>query len=38
MQETLNWFRNRVDSSGMVRTFEWWDFVDWVNSKEWEKW
>jgi alpha-L-rhamnosidase len=36
MQETLNWFRNRIDSSGMLGPVEWWDFVDWVNSKEWE--
>jgi alpha-L-rhamnosidase len=36
MQETLNWFRNRIDSSGMLGTVEWWDFVDWVNSKGWD--
>lgn len=36
MQETLNWFRNRIDSSGMLGPVEWWDFVDWVNSKEWD--
>ena len=36
MQETLNWFRNRIDSSGMLGPVEWWDFVDWVNSKDWD--
>ncbi|MDR7209858.1 alpha-L-rhamnosidase C-terminal domain-containing protein [Flavobacterium piscis] len=36
MQETLNWFRSRIDSTGMLGPVEWWDFVDWVNSKEWE--
>jgi len=36
MQETLNWFRNRIDSSGMLGPVEWWDFVDWVNSKGWD--
>jgi len=36
MQETLNWFRNRIDSSGMLGPVEWWDFVDWVDSKGWE--
>jgi len=36
MQETLNWFRNRIDSSGMLGPVEWWNFVDWVNSKGWE--
>ena len=36
MQETLNWFRNRIDSSGMIGPVEWWNFVDWVNSKGWE--
>ena len=36
MQETLNWFRNRIDSTGMLGPVEWWDFVDWVDSKGWE--
>jgi alpha-L-rhamnosidase len=36
MQETLNWFRNRIDSSGMLGPVEWWDFVDWVSSKGWD--
>jgi hypothetical protein len=35
MQETLNWFRNRIDSSGMAGPVEWWDFADWVNAKRW---
>ena len=37
MQETLNWFRNRIDSSGMLGPVEWWNFVDWVNSPGWDK-
>jgi len=36
MQETLNWFRDRIDSSGMLGPVEWWDFVDWVNAKGWD--
>ena len=36
MQETLNWFRNRIDSSGMLGPVEWWDFVDWVHTIGWE--
>jgi hypothetical protein len=36
MQETLNWFRNRIDSSGMLGPVEWWDFVDWVNADGWK--
>jgi alpha-L-rhamnosidase len=36
MQETLNWFRNRVDANGILGPVEWWDFVDWVNSEGWE--
>ena len=36
MQETLNWFRNRIDSNGMLGPVEWWDFVDWVYSKGWD--
>ncbi|MDA3929833.1 MAG: hypothetical protein PF541_12855 [Prolixibacteraceae bacterium] len=35
MQETLNWFRNRIDSTGMLGPVEWWDFVDWTYSKGW---
>ena len=37
MQETLNWFGNRIDSSGMLGPVEWWNFVDWVDSKGWEE-
>ena len=36
MQETLNWFRDRIDSSGMLGPVEWWNFVDWVYSKGWD--
>ncbi len=36
MQETLNWFRNRIDSTGMLGPVEWWDFVDWSYSKGWD--
>jgi alpha-L-rhamnosidase len=36
IQETINWFRNRIDSSGMLGPVEWWDFVDWVNSEGWD--
>jgi hypothetical protein len=36
MQETLNWFRSRLDSTGMLGPVEWWNFVDWVYSKGWE--
>ncbi|PJJ08137.1 alpha-L-rhamnosidase-like protein [Flavobacterium sp. 1] len=36
MQETLNWFRNRIDSNGMLGPVEWWDFVDWTYSKGWD--
>ena len=36
MQETLNWFRTRMNSNGMLGPVEWWNFVDWVNAKGWE--
>ncbi|MBN2175475.1 MAG: alpha-L-rhamnosidase [Bacteroidales bacterium] len=36
MQETLNWFRNRIDTSGMLGPVEWWDFIDWVYSEGWD--
>jgi alpha-L-rhamnosidase len=36
MQETLNWFKNRLDSTGMLGPVEWWDFVDWTYSKGWD--
>lgn len=36
IMETLNWFKTRIDTSGMLGPLEWWDFVDWVNSKGWD--
>jgi len=36
MQETLNWFSSRVDSTGMAGPVEWWSFVDWTYSKGWD--
>ena len=36
MQETLNWFGNHIDSTGMLGPVEWWNFVDWIDSKGWE--
>jgi alpha-L-rhamnosidase len=36
MQETLNWFSKRIDSTGMLGPVEWWDFVDWTYSKGWD--
>jgi alpha-L-rhamnosidase len=36
IMETLNWFKTRIDTSGMLGPVEWWDFVDWVNYSGWE--
>ncbi|HEX3025197.1 MAG TPA: alpha-L-rhamnosidase C-terminal domain-containing protein, partial [Chitinophagaceae bacterium] len=36
MMETLNWFKSRMNASGLLGPVEWWDFVDWVNAKDWE--
>jgi alpha-L-rhamnosidase len=36
MQETLNWFENHLDDSGMLGAVEWWNFVDWVNAEGWD--
>ncbi len=36
IMETLNWFKTRIDTSGMLGRVEWWNFVDWVNSKGWD--
>jgi alpha-L-rhamnosidase len=36
MQETLNWFSNRIDSGGMLGPVEWWNFVDWIYSEGWD--
>lgn len=36
IQETLNWFKNRMNTRGLLGPVEWWDFVDWVNAKDWE--
>jgi len=34
--ETLNWYEARIDSSGMLGPVDWWNFVDWVDSKDWD--
>jgi hypothetical protein len=34
--ETLNWFKTRIDTSGMLGPVEWWNFVDWVNFEGWD--
>jgi hypothetical protein len=31
----LHWFELKLDSSGMLGPMEYWNFVDWVNSKNW---
>src|SRR5208283_342876 len=36
IMETLNWFKTRIDTSGMLGPVEGWNFVDWVNSSGWE--
>ncbi len=33
--EVLNWYNNRIDSSGLLGHMEWWNFVDWVNFDGW---
>lgn len=35
IQETLNWFENHLDPSGMLGPVEWWNFIDWVDSEGW---
>jgi len=36
IMETLNWYEARIDSSGMLGPVAWWNFVDWVDSKDWD--
>lgn len=36
MQQSLDWFSNRIDSTDMLGPVEWWNFVDWVYSKGWD--
>ncbi len=35
MIDILNWYEARIDSSGLLGNMEWWNFVDWVNFKNW---
>jgi hypothetical protein len=35
MMDVLNWYERRIDSSGLLGNMEWWNFVDWVNFKNW---
>lgn len=35
IMDVLNWYKSRVDSSGLLGYMEWWNFVDWVNFKGW---
>ncbi len=33
--DVLNWYKSRIDSSGLIGHMEWWNFVDWVNYEGW---
>ncbi|NWJ50077.1 MAG: alpha-L-rhamnosidase N-terminal domain-containing protein [Bacteroidetes bacterium] len=33
--DVLNWYESKIDSTGMLGRMEWWNFVDWVNYKNW---
>ena len=35
IMDVLNWFESKADSSQMAGNLEWWNFVDWVNHKNW---
>jgi len=36
MMESLNWFESRKDTiTGMIGHTEWWNFVDWIGTKNW---
>jgi alpha-L-rhamnosidase len=36
MMESLNWFEAKIDTTtGMIGRTEWWNFVDWVDFKNW---
>jgi alpha-L-rhamnosidase len=36
IMETLNWYESRIDTSGMLGQVDWWNFVDWVDYKNWD--
>jgi len=31
----LEWYESKIDSTGMIGPCEWWNFVDWVHTKDW---
>ncbi len=35
IMDVLNWYKSKIDSSGLLGHMEWWNFVDWVNFKGW---
>jgi alpha-L-rhamnosidase len=36
IMETLNWFKMRLDTTGMLGPLEWWAFADWVDYRDWK--
>lgn len=36
MLEVVNWFENKIDTTGLIGKVEWWNFVDWVSAKNWD--
>ncbi len=36
IMDVMNWYIQRIDSTGMLGKMEWWNFVDWVRNKNWE--
>lgn len=33
--EVLEWYESKIDSTGMIGSCEWWNFVDWVHTAGW---
>jgi len=36
IMDVMNWYLQRIDSTGLLGKMEWWNFVDWVKNKNWE--
>lgn len=35
IMDVLNWYESKMDITAMLGPMEWWNFVDWVNYKNW---
>lgn len=37
VMDNLQWFQDHLQPNGMLGKLEWWNFIDWVKDKSWER-